>query len=101
APLRHGDIAVVDDPARPGEVLSHRVARVRDDGFVITRGDANEEADSTPVSPDAVRGQGRLLVPYVGLPQRWLISGDHVRLAGLLAGTLLAVAAVASDPTRR
>jgi signal peptidase I len=100
-PLRHGDIAVVDDPTRPGEVLSHRVARVRDDGFVITRGDANEQADSTPVSPDAVRGQGRLLVPYVGLPQRWLVSGEHALLAGWLAVTLLALLAVATDPTRR
>jgi signal peptidase I len=100
SPLRRGQVVVVDDPAHPGQLLSHRVARVRDDGFVITRGDANAQADSTPVAPDAVRGRGRLMVPYVGLPQRWLVSGDYAPLAGWLLLTVLAVAAVATDPSR-
>ncbi len=99
-PLHRGQIVVVDDPAQPGRLLSHRVARVRDDGFVITRGDANAHVDSTPVPPDAVQGRGRLLVPYIGLPQRWLLSGDYALLAGWLALTCLAVGAVATDPSR-
>jgi signal peptidase I len=100
-PLRRGQIVIVDDPAQPGRLLSHRVARVRDDGFIITRGDANAEPDSTPVAPEAVRGRGRLLVPYVGLPQRWLVSRDYVRLVAWLALTGLALAAVATDPSRQ
>jgi signal peptidase I len=101
APLRRGQIVVVDDPAVPGRLLSHRVARIRDDGFVITWGDANAQPDSTPVPPEAVRGRGRLLVPYVGLPQHWLVSGDYTRLVAWLTLTGLALAAVATDPSRQ
>jgi signal peptidase I len=101
APLERGQIVVVEDPAQPGSLLSHRVARVRDDGFLITRGDANAQADSTPVPPEAVRGRGRLLVPYVGLPQRWWAERDHALLVGWLLVTGVAVVGVVTDPARR
>lgn len=64
---RPGRIILADDPNRPGQLLSHRVVDVRPDGSLITRGDANPSPDGSPVAPDAVHGQGRLVVPYIGL----------------------------------
>ncbi len=45
--------------------------RDRRDGALITKGDANPSADSSPLHPDAVRGVGVLRVPWVGLPVVW------------------------------
>lgn len=69
-----GDVITFDDPNRPGELLTHRVADVGADGAFTTRGDANRQADATRVPPDAVLGSGRLLVPAVGLPAMWVTS---------------------------
>jgi signal peptidase I len=67
ATLRPGRIVLADRPGRPGELLSHRLVRRRTDGLFVTKGDANRVADSEPVSPEAIHGAARLVVPYVGL----------------------------------
>ena len=100
AEVQVGDVVVVPDPARPGETLVHRVDGVRPDGLLVTRGDANVGADSTPVLPDEVVGAGRLRVPYVGLPSLWLQQGRLVPLAGAVlvaaAATWVTVTAATS-----
>lgn len=100
ATIRVSQIVVVDDPAVPGRVLSHRVVSVDPDGKLLTRGDANAQNDSTPVAPDRVHGLARLRVPYVGLPGLWLSEGRYAVLALWLAGTAAAVVAAATDPSR-
>ncbi len=67
ADVRPGRILLADQPGHEGELLSHRVVSVDPDGTITTKGDANATADSDPVAPGAVRGQARLIVPYVGL----------------------------------
>ncbi|MGH3265711.1 MAG: signal peptidase I, partial [Trebonia sp.] len=44
-----GQVVLVRDPAQPDRALVHRVVQVRPDGQLITQGDANRDADSTPV----------------------------------------------------
>jgi len=75
APPRVGQVIVFADPAHPGRTLVHRLVDRRPDGTLVTRGDANAGADSTPVPPANVRGLARLRIPFVGLPAYWL----HVR----------------------
>lgn len=77
--IRAGDVVLVeefDHLVGPGTIIAfdnaagpivHRVVAVSDDGAYTTRGDANRANDSTPVSADRTIGQGRLLVPYIGL----------------------------------
>jgi signal peptidase len=87
---RRGQVLLVDDPAHPGRLLSHRLVRINADGTLELRGDANRLSDSTPVQWSAVRGVALLRIPLVGWPAVWLQEGERVWLV------LTAVVAVAA-----
>ncbi len=97
--LEVGTVITFQDPVRPDGLLTHRIARVNDDGTYSTRGDANTVADSYQVKPRDVRSVGHLLIPGVGLPRVWVERGDVLMLAVWVTGTLLALWA-AFRPTR-
>ncbi|RLK58943.1 signal peptidase I [Actinokineospora cianjurensis] len=80
-----GAVVAFDDPTRPDHVLMHRVLKVNDDATLVTKGDANADADSTPVTEQMVHGQGRLRVPWVGLPAYWVRIGDWMSLLAAIA----------------
>jgi signal peptidase I len=85
---RRGQVLLVDDPAHPGRLLSHRLIRVNPDGTLMLKGDANTTADSTPVPRSAVHGVAVLRVPLIGHPTIWRAQGRSLPLA---ATTLLAL----------
>lgn len=72
----------------------HRIVEDRGDGTFTTAGDANAVADSTPLSPEQITGQARLLVPYIGLPSLWVRTGQIGPLLLWGVGTMLALGAV-------
>lgn len=74
APLASGTVVTFEDAT--GDLTTHRVIGVYDDGSYVTKGDSNDRADSTPVAHESVRGEGRLLVPFAGYPAYWLSSGS-------------------------
>ena len=78
-----GQVVLFPDPSGVPRTLVHRIASVDSEGRLITRGDANGSADSTPLPRSAVEGLGRLRVPFVGLPRVWWQTRDLPRLAGL------------------
>jgi hypothetical protein len=80
----------------------HRIVDAHDDGSFVTAGDANAEVDSTPLHPDQITGQARLLVPHIGLPGLWLGTGNLPALAWWSLGALAAVlaAVLGGRPTR-
>jgi len=82
-----GDVVLVHDPARPGSLLAHRVAAVRPDGGLITKGDANAGRDTAPVPPASVVGRVRAVVPMLGTVER---HRGQCALLALLAGLLIA-----------
>jgi signal peptidase I len=92
-----GRVISFEDPARPGHVLTHRVAAINDDGTLTTKGDANPTADNVPVPQEMVTGMGRLLVQFVGLPVVWVRSADWLPLLLHLALLVGAIAATALD----
>jgi signal peptidase len=67
--IQAGDVIAFETEAdRP--MVTHRVVAVEHDALglsFITKGDANEDADSTPVAASAVRGRVVFGVPYLGL----------------------------------
>lgn len=86
--LQPGQVLLFPDPERPDRLLLHRLVSFAPDGRLVTRGDANQGNDSTPVPAASVIGQAQLRIPYVGLPAYWRAQGlwGHVGLAaGLLA----------------
>lgn len=94
--LRPGDVVLLDehpsdllaqrnvitffDPDGSGELITHRVHAVDDDGY-ITKGDANPTPDTSTVAVDEIEGVARLVVPLVGLPMLWLERSDTGSLA--------------------
>ncbi|SDS60184.1 signal peptidase I [Friedmanniella luteola] len=94
-----GSVLLFDDPDHPGRLRLHRFVRVDDDGLLVTRGDANDGDDSSPVTLGAVRGVGTLRVPWVGLPVVWARERALVPLGLALVG-LVGLALVAGQSRR-
>ncbi|MCO8269504.1 signal peptidase I [Actinoplanes sp. TRM 88003] len=86
-----GTVVLVNDPARPDELLMHRVLRLDDAGRMITKGDANQTADTTPVPMANLVGVPRMRIPWIGLPYLWIRQGHYlpVGAAGVLLMALL------------
>lgn len=89
--LGPGAVITFEDPARPGGLVTHRIEDVNPDGTLVTKGDANRVADSSPVASDVVEGAGRLLVPMVGLPVMWAQQGAWLEVSIWLAVTAAAL----------
>lgn len=96
--LDYPTVALVE---REGEQpLLHRIRSQRADGSYVTRGDANENEDSTPVRPNQLLGVGRLAVPFVGFVALWVQTGNLVALV-LLASSVTVLALISRWATPR
>jgi signal peptidase len=103
APVESGDlkrnlIIVFDNPAIEGGMIVHRLVGFNSDGTLITKGDANEDVDSTPISVDAVRGVVKMVSPYGGFPNMLLHQGKTERFLALV-GVLFLAAIIVHAPT--
>jgi signal peptidase I len=85
-------VVLFHDPDHPGKLRLHRFVRVDDEGRMITRGDANHDDDSSPVTMEDLEGVAVLRVPYLALPVVWLREGRWLPLALVAAGLLLVTA---------
>jgi signal peptidase I len=92
-----GRVTVFDDPEMPGRVKTHRVMSINDDGSLVTKGDANPTPDTQPIQIDDVRGLGRLLVSFVGLPMVWVKTGQWLWFGLFLLSVLVAAWLVGKD----
>lgn len=81
--LQPGMVISFTDPADPKRTLVHRLSSANADGTVTTRGDANSQADSTPLPVDLIHGQTRIRIPYAGLPLYWLNARAYSSLAAV------------------
>lgn len=96
--VKVGDVTLARNPDKSdGSLITHRVIEIRSNGDFITKGDANQNADSTPLPRANVIGVERLLVPYIGIPINSLRNGDPIPVTvfGILA--LLAQMVVFKD----
>jgi signal peptidase I len=98
--FRPGAVVTFPDANRPGALVTHRVVEVRDDGMLVTKGDANGDRDAQPVAPSAVRGRAVLRVPFIGTPVVWLRQRAWVKLAGSVL-VMLTLALIATAPVRQ
>lgn len=92
-----GRVTVFDDPERPGSTKTHRVIAINDDGTMTTKGDANPNADTAPLRIEDVRGLGRLLVTFAGLPMVWMHTGQYFYLGLFLLSLIVASYLVGRD----
>jgi signal peptidase I len=94
--LRAGTVALVDDPARPGELLTHRIVAVARTTITL-KGDANRQQDHQTVPATAVHGVVRLVVPGIGLPAHWLNHGSWGRVLAAAAALVVLVMLATGD----
>ena len=104
-PIPLGRVMVFADPTRSAGaghevLLVHRVVTDNKNGTYVTQGDANRAQDSTPLTADSIRGQGRILVRFVGLPLLWVSDGSWLAFTGWLLLTLVALWVVATSMIR-
>jgi signal peptidase I len=94
-----GHVTVFKDPDayRAGTVKSHRVISINDNGTLVTKGDANPTADPTPVPMSDVKGIGRLLVRWIGLPLVWVQKGAWLKLGVLVLTFWISAVLVVRD----
>lgn len=86
-----GRVLLADDPDQPGHLRLHRYVETGADGTIVTKGDANPAADSTPLDRSAVHGVGYLRIPFIGTPVLWAHEGRWgavAAAAAALAGVL-------------
>jgi signal peptidase len=88
--LQIGYVVRFHDPAHVHPFVMHRIVKMNDDGTLVTRGDANQSEDSTPVPRENVVGVARLRVPMIGLPAVWLRNGNYLQLGLTLIAVLIA-----------
>ena len=84
-----GQVILFPNPARPEQLIIHRIWEIRPDGMLVTKGDANADPDSTPVDPETVIGVGRILVPAIGLPIVWGATGNFLLVIATVLLTAL------------
>lgn len=82
--IEAGMIIVYEDP-KQHDLVTHRVVAINDDGSYVTKGDASGTDDRSAIPEVNVRGVGRWVVPYVGLPRVWLAHGQWNYLAVAVA----------------
>ncbi len=80
ATLVKGNVITVEDPDHPEKTRTHRFVRRAADGTIVTRGDANPEADSSHVTDAAVLGLGVIRVPFVGRAAYWMAERNYAAL---------------------
>ncbi len=91
-----GRVTVFESPDVPDKIISHRVVTL-DGELLVTKGDANPTMDTTPITLDDVRGLGRLLVRWVGLPLIWIQTQQWLYLGLFLTSLALSAVAVTVD----
>lgn len=95
AEVRPGQVLLADDPDHPGRLRMHRFVEPGRDGAVVTKGDANPRADSSPIERSAVHGVAALRIPFVASPVLWVREGRWVE-TGVLTLVVVALLALAT-----
>ena len=73
--------------------VTHRLVNYgKEEGTFITKGDANNTADTFPVSEDQIAGEVVLVIPKLGIVFDWFLTGGG--LIYLIAMIIIIVAAV-------
>ena len=100
--IHRGQVLLFQDPDRADHLRLHRYDDNGQGTQIVTKGDANQAADSTPIDRSAVVGVGYLRVPYIGTPFVWAAGHQwgHLLVTGS-ALMLLVLGAQADRSLRR
>ncbi|MFN8052604.1 MAG: signal peptidase I [Acidimicrobiales bacterium] len=89
-PRGAGQIVLFRDPNRVGRTTLHRI-QSNVDGWIVTKGDHNRDADTTRIRSRDVVGLAVLRIPKIGWPLVWFSTGNWPPLVASVGVLLLAV----------
>ena len=97
--IQTGDIIAFNTAS--GDTVTHRVTEINStEKNWITRGDANENADFTPVPFDSLTGRTEFSVPYLGYVMQFISeTRGKIILAGIFMIQLLVSMIIKNDDT--
>jgi signal peptidase I len=96
--IHRGQVLLFQDPDRADHLRLHRYDDNGQGTQIVTKGDANQAADSTPIDRSAVVGVGYLRVPSLGMPFVWAAGHQWAHL--LVAGSVLMLLVLGSRADR-
>ncbi|WP_209559687.1 signal peptidase I [Frigoribacterium sp. PvP032] len=96
--IHRGQVLLFQDPDRADHLRLHRYDDNGQGTQIVTKGDANQAADSTPIDRSAVVGVGYLRVPYIGTPFVW--AAGHQRGHLLVTGSALMLLVLGAQADR-
>lgn len=91
------EIPVSNKDAENSLVVTHRVDEVMDE-YLLTKGDANEMPDPSPVRPDQIVGKYMFCIPKLGRLMNG--RGRYFFMAGVMAVVLLNIGAILLSPKK-
>lgn len=81
-------------------VATHRVVEITPEGNFITKGDANETIDGTPVHPNNVLGKPVFSIPYLGYLSVFL-SSKQGRVVLCVLGVLILISMLVPEKDKK
>lgn len=99
ASIRPGDIVTFPVPNRPGTLVSHRVTAIEQDAggsVLLTKGDANEDADGWRIPVSSVKGKVNMTLPYLGHASQLLRTQAGFLVLLVVPGALIILGEVAA-----
>ena len=92
------EVPASDDDAGDRLTVTHRVSEVRED-YILTKGDANEMPDPSPVRPEQIIGKYIFCIPKIGRLMNG--RGRYFFMAGVAAIVLLNIGAGLLTPRKK
>jgi signal peptidase I len=99
--IHRGQVLLFQDPDHADHLRLHRYDDNGQGTQIVTKGDANPTADSTPIDRSAVVGVGYLRVPYIGTPFVWAAGHQWGHLLVTGSALLLLVLGAQADRSLR
>lgn len=99
--IHRGQVLLFQDPDHADHLRLHRYDDNGQGTQIVTKGDANPAADSTPIDRSAVVGVGYLRVPYIGTPFVWAAGHQWGHLLVTGSALLLLVLGAQADRSLR
>ncbi|AZN43654.1 signal peptidase I [Paenibacillus albus] len=91
--LKVGDVVTFQAPDSPDTLITHRIHEIHNTGGTaeyVTKGDANDSADSSPVQASAIIARySNLTIPYLGYYIEFLKTKLGLALLLIIPGLLL------------
>lgn len=87
-----GDVITFAPNGKSKDLVTHRILNIEGEGgnlSYITKGDANEDQDSTPINREFIFGKSQLVIPYAGFVVNYAKTPQGFILFVIIPATII------------